>query len=1421
MGYWRFDGVDDYAVGTGTLQVTAAPFFLVACCRPVGAGSFSSLISIADSSSTSGFAVLRLQSLAPAVALSSPVISAIGQATLRQGGAWHILVGCHYAASHLRIFCGQVGTELVQCTESSAAATVLGAVNEFSIGRRGGSSPSNYSEDDIAWAGCGVGVPTLPEIRELIRTAAPLDVLRGRLRHFWPLGGASTEPDILGGINLTVSGAVYTAGGDALGQAPLPTPAPLLARALKALQARVSVGSTWYEVRVPVALGQRHVGVVQLDQAGNLVSVEVDGTDIASEATSGTHNAQTGDVYVGAELVAATPQSATEEAAIGVAAGWRSAAGGVLSGTDLVEARKAAAAWLAPEPIDNIERQVAVSGTTALDLASACEDPSGHGLQILAAAMIGDDDAVTVTGATTIDVTPSGLAIGDFVTIEVTWTTLAPAAIAATAKQLIDVQIVAGGYSNGYRYRRRCLIPADRVSGSGDLTGYVARFDETADWLKPVEDGGELVLEGDAVDVRFETEAGVKLEHSIALHDPATGRLVADIRFPTLSGASANRWWCYTGKSLEDAEEDAAALADYLLVSNPADGTDRTGRGRNLTVSGITEAELLGPAGALAGAGVATIDDVTWLDGLSALTVRVISRRAAAGTGRGELIQGTVKSSTAGVLLSDVASGYRGGQPNVVLWIVNTSAGIARLESSGNAHALATQIKHGTWASGVLPKLYVDGVADVPSWVGKVVSGTATANATLAGTTDTVDAPLRVGSSDVSLAIGGWSDRLGEVWIRAEALSADHIATEATNLADPGAFIGIGGRETPADVTSAPVAAPLRLAATAGVNDDNDVAALAYDPDGTVTLTAVGTPSHGAASIVGGQLRYKATAGYAGTDRFTYTVSDGTGSSTGVVVFDVAAAAAVSGDDAKHLGDLYEGCAEWCINLTNVKIGSASSWLALGRKIPRAGDLKAVILEIAANKVGSTETKSGGDGPMAFDYQICHGKAPVSGDSSNVPSRPGTLIASGSRVHGRTAQAVTSWTQDATGSVLWTVIVGIPSAARSPLNLQENGATLPQQTTKAAATAAAGSFYAEAVTSGGQNVVKIYLHATGSGNPNTNGRTYRWPAEVRRLHRLELPDTEAIDKDDYIFIKTRKNSLFSASTHWLSLNGPSMKTSDGAGGDVQAYAPFGMTPPRRQSPYHGDHANLLLSERATADTWLRRGEFVHQVTLVYDLGDGQELLLGDGYREGQGELRTQAKVHSGRRLRMRWRRTGGNLIVRDVWVFAHWATAAGIPTDDLTVTLTEESGSWGAGYTDSCDIAASSNTVGGDQTTTTIKAWSASEDGTWPGWSKGTLGSNRTLTEGRIYSLEFTSSTSEAKAYVLHPILDGRELGPFDDESHASVNMWTEDPAVAGAMAFAQYSTDGGTTWKGLRMSYDAATAQRRDIALPALLAKV
>jgi outer membrane protein OmpA-like peptidoglycan-associated protein len=80
------------------------------------------------------------------------------------------------------------------------------------------------------------------------------------------------------------------------------------------------------------------------------------------------------------------------------------------------------------------------------------------------------------------------------------------------------------------------------------------------------------------------------------------------------------------------------------------------------------------------------------------------------------------------------------------------------------------------------------------------------------------------------------------------------------------------------DVASTPQDTPVEIAALA--NDS--------DPDGdALSIAGVSAPLHGIATIVGDLIRYVPAPGYAGLDQFTYTVTDGTGTSTASITVSV------------------------------------------------------------------------------------------------------------------------------------------------------------------------------------------------------------------------------------------------------------------------------------------------------------------------------------------------------------------------------------------------------------------------------------------------------------------------------------------------------------------------------------------------------
>ena len=303
-----------------------------------------------------------------------------------------------------------------------------------------------------------------------------------------------------------------------------------------------------------------------------------------------------------------------------------------------------------------------------LDLLANDSDPDGDALRLAALTVpIRGQIAVNTDGRVTYT-PPAGFVGSD------TFTYQASDGIEATEAEV--TLTVTGAtpptYANGYSFRRRLLIPAASVSGTMPITDYIMLVDETLGAGKATSALGN--------DIRFETSAGVKLDHELDSFANATGRLVAWVRIPSLAADAATQILLYYGKSGAAAEANAVgAWRNYLAVWNARTGADRTGRGRMLTPTSVGAATLLGGAGSYNGtSSKAAIATQPWANGLSALTVEVVVQAAASGVTRGILSAGP-SSATAdtalGLALSYQNPGRVAGAANTIAFKLGTSVG--------------------------------------------------------------------------------------------------------------------------------------------------------------------------------------------------------------------------------------------------------------------------------------------------------------------------------------------------------------------------------------------------------------------------------------------------------------------------------------------------------------------------------------------------------------------------------------------------------------------------------------------------------------------------------------------------------------------------------------------------------------------------
>ncbi|MDQ5908429.1 MAG: large repetitive protein, partial [Pseudomonadota bacterium] len=103
--------------------------------------------------------------------------------------------------------------------------------------------------------------------------------------------------------------------------------------------------------------------------------------------------------------------------------------------------------------------------------------------------------------------------------------------------------------------------------------------------------------------------------------------------------------------------------------------------------------------------------------------------------------------------------------------------------------------------------------------------------------------------------------------------AADFAGTDSFSYTIKDAFNRTAAATVTVTVTS-PVLKPVNDAAAVTTGQPVTINVLANDSGTDLTLTGVGTPSHGTASISGGTVIYTPEAGFAGIDSFGYTVKD-------------------------------------------------------------------------------------------------------------------------------------------------------------------------------------------------------------------------------------------------------------------------------------------------------------------------------------------------------------------------------------------------------------------------------------------------------------------------------------------------------------------------------------------------------------------
>ena len=164
------------------------------------------------------------------------------------------------------------------------------------------------------------------------------------------------------------------------------------------------------------------------------------------------------------------------------------------------------------------------------------------------------------------------------------------------------------------------------------------------------------------------------------------------------------------------------------------------------------------------------------------------------------------------------------------------------------------------------------------------VSDSETANGSLAVTVDSADS--------AALSVGAVQNSNGTVTVPLTA-SAAISAERAVNL---NITVTDGDSQETSGVLAVSLIpvndAPQSVADEAAASEDGSVLIPVLDNDtdeenDALSISAVGTPAHGSAVISGNSIRYTPNANYNGSDSFSYTVSDGDKTDTGIITVSV------------------------------------------------------------------------------------------------------------------------------------------------------------------------------------------------------------------------------------------------------------------------------------------------------------------------------------------------------------------------------------------------------------------------------------------------------------------------------------------------------------------------------------------------------
>ena len=818
MGSLRFGGTTADFVRGGVPAVVAPPMTIAALVRPRVAPAGT--VCIGGLMTSTSFNNSYLLRFAPNFRLTVRDTSDlhINASTSIAIGSWAWGVARITATDNAEaIWAGDFANKGISTT---AKTVTSGAIDRHSFGKRDSSANDQPFDGMIHCAAIWNAALTDAEITALNQGVHPWQIRPQSLVHLYDDMALLIEiKDLVGGGVLAVNGsALDNESPTRLPLGMLTGGGPNFGVSARKIRFRISDGDVWSSAAEIIAPTRPFSFSAVHDPGGGTIWLTLDDGTTSSQAISGA-NDQDGALIVGAGLDAGSVVDESTDA-LGVSA--LTLSGGVPNAAEEERVQLQHAEWLAPA-VTNTSLSAEPSTSNNVPL-SAFVDDKGQGWSVVSAVPQAGIVTAEILTSDTIRIQSSAVSGSDTVVCAIRNQNPRP----MTRFLNVFVTVTSSAkFANGYAYEKTILASKQDVV-PGSATGLAVRISLTDLDLRTTGSGGK-VFGPNGEDIRFETEDGQQLAHHIRSYDGATGALDVNIRMLSWSPSDQSvpiRMFYGDDNFAGSQQNITGTWLNYLAAWDCRTGVDFTSNGRDLTVSNVSAATLIGDAGDYNGStSVGVLDDGSFLDGLSQLTVSGWIEPDVIGTDKGIISQGPITGpdNAMGMVIRFDAEAFNSLAANTyAVQFAAAGGGFPRMEFAANAQATEATHLAVTWQAGVGTALYLNGEQAVPSYTSPDNAGSQALQVP--------EGALYLGAGPKDSASGGWDGVLDEFRIYSQSVSQAFVSTEYLTQLRRATWYGISSENVPA-ATRYPVAATVYEKTNEAVAKSIEVVTRSFDPE--------------------------------------------------------------------------------------------------------------------------------------------------------------------------------------------------------------------------------------------------------------------------------------------------------------------------------------------------------------------------------------------------------------------------------------------------------------------------------------------------------------------------------------------------------------------------------------------------------------